>query len=1075
MKPEIFTVATAHLDTTWHWELETTIRECLPATCEDNFRLLEKYPEYVFNFEGAYRYELIEEYYPEYFEKMRGYIKAGRWYPSGSAYENGDTNIPSPEALFRNILYGSDYFEKKFGTYQHELFLPDCFGFSYVLPSVARHAGLCGFSTQKLPRVCSYPIPFDFGRWYGVDGSYIYASLDCMSYSFSFKKSVRGYHHIKSKLRENINRFGLPFAEIYHGVGDKGGAPEEKSVEIVCREIRENSVAASDVISARADEIFLAAEALPEDVKASLPEWRDELIATYHGAGCYTARTCSKRWNRLAQQLMSVAEGVCLAACLAGEYEYPQQTMDRCIKTVLAHQFHDDITGTGAMTCSQRSWNDYAMVHACLENEIYASAGALSGILDTSFCVGTPLIAGSFAGVSGRRRQSITAELSREGRTVFSVYDAQGNELPCGCEIEDNGKCLLTFEADIPACGMAVFDVRSQNPDAFEAVKASESLLENDYLKVSIDKNGDICSIFDKENKREVLSAPIKFLITDFSGSVSYPAWEFSYDELNRQPDSYPSNPQIHILEASPARACIEIKRSFKGSVFIQRVSLDRTGRRVNTDCEIDWRTYRSLMRVSFPFAAGNEYASYDLGLGVIRRKNGNKMRYEFPAQNWADISAEDGAFGVSVLSDSRTGWEKPTDNTLNLTAVFSPKVSRGENCSQQLLDFGINRFSYSVLPHQGSAQAYTQREGEFFNSPVFAFETSKHTGKAREMSFISLNNENIAVRAFKKALNSDDVVVRFNELCGQPQQGVEFSVSAMLPGFKLISASQADARENVTGDAVIKDGKLIFDIGAYSVKTFLLKCERGEHERTDLPVMLPFNTCASSANGENTAGPFEDGLSIPSELISERVSSGGTVFRLKADGENAVRCAGQKIIIHAGTSRVCLLAASVNGDSEAEFAFAGSRVKKNVPDMLEPFAQWDMLAAGQTGYVKKGVPALVFTHTHSTNGDEAGRQCKFFNIQLEVPSDADSLTLPEDPDIFILAATFERRPCDAVPALSLCESLEKRECDFIYPEEEKEKSVPSPRESRRCKMKSDLNYVKLRFHRELSGFKKKR
>ena len=146
----IYTVATAHLDTVWRWELPKTIEEYIPDTLEKNFTLFEKYPHYRFNFEGAYRYELMEEYYPEAFEKLKEYVKEGRWCPSGSSYENGDVNVPSPEALFRNILYGNRYFKEKFGKTTTDIFLPDCFGFGWALPAIARHAHLNGFTTQKL-------------------------------------------------------------------------------------------------------------------------------------------------------------------------------------------------------------------------------------------------------------------------------------------------------------------------------------------------------------------------------------------------------------------------------------------------------------------------------------------------------------------------------------------------------------------------------------------------------------------------------------------------------------------------------------------------------------------------------------------------------------------------------------------------------------------------------------------------------------------------------------------------------------------------------------------------------------
>ena len=55
----IYTIGTAHLDTVWNWDFEYVIDTCLRKTLDDNFALFEKYPEYKFNFEGSYRYELL--------------------------------------------------------------------------------------------------------------------------------------------------------------------------------------------------------------------------------------------------------------------------------------------------------------------------------------------------------------------------------------------------------------------------------------------------------------------------------------------------------------------------------------------------------------------------------------------------------------------------------------------------------------------------------------------------------------------------------------------------------------------------------------------------------------------------------------------------------------------------------------------------------------------------------------------------------------------------------------------------------------------------------------------------------
>ena len=97
MKPTIYTVATTHLDTSWSWTLETTIGEYLPKTVRDNAELFKKYPGYRFSFEGSYRYELLEEYYPELFEQVKGYIADGCWAVAGSSFENGTDSVILPE------------------------------------------------------------------------------------------------------------------------------------------------------------------------------------------------------------------------------------------------------------------------------------------------------------------------------------------------------------------------------------------------------------------------------------------------------------------------------------------------------------------------------------------------------------------------------------------------------------------------------------------------------------------------------------------------------------------------------------------------------------------------------------------------------------------------------------------------------------------------------------------------------------------------------------------------------------------------------------------------------------------
>src|SRR5579862_5998414 len=86
-QPTLYVVGYAHLDTQWRWEFPQVISEYIRKTMEDNFKLLDKYPHYVFNFSGADRYRFMKEYFPADYARVKTYVAAGRWFPAGSSME----------------------------------------------------------------------------------------------------------------------------------------------------------------------------------------------------------------------------------------------------------------------------------------------------------------------------------------------------------------------------------------------------------------------------------------------------------------------------------------------------------------------------------------------------------------------------------------------------------------------------------------------------------------------------------------------------------------------------------------------------------------------------------------------------------------------------------------------------------------------------------------------------------------------------------------------------------------------------------------------------------------------------
>ena len=197
-QPTLYAVGYAHLDTEWRWEYPQVIDDYLFHTMHDNFTLFDKYPHYIFNFSGANRYRLMQEYFPSDFDRVEKYVAAGQWFPAGSSMEEGDVNAPNAEAIIRQILYGNEWFRKTFNKSSEEFMLPDCFGFPASLPAILAHSGVKGFSTQKLTWGSSAEVggpesleetpegtPFNVGVWVGPDGSRVLAAFNPGAYSGS--------------------------------------------------------------------------------------------------------------------------------------------------------------------------------------------------------------------------------------------------------------------------------------------------------------------------------------------------------------------------------------------------------------------------------------------------------------------------------------------------------------------------------------------------------------------------------------------------------------------------------------------------------------------------------------------------------------------------------------------------------------------------------------------------------------------------------------------------------------------------------------------------------------------------
>ena len=153
------------------------------------------------------------------------------------------------------------------------------------------------------------------------------------------------------------------------------------------------------------------------------------------------------------------------------------------------------------------------------------------------------------------------------------------------------------------------------------------------------------------------------------------------------------------------------------------------TDERIDVRMYIDWKSKGTLLKVAFPVSFDAKNATYDLGIANISRGNNTEIAYETYGHQWADITADDGSYGVTIMNDCKYGWDKPDDNTLRLTLLHTPET--GEWCANQATqDFGEHTLTYSIVGHQGPlSSAKAAAVSDALNQKKIAYLAPKHKG----------------------------------------------------------------------------------------------------------------------------------------------------------------------------------------------------------------------------------------------------------------------------------------------------------------------------------------------------------
>lgn len=856
----------------------------------------------------------------------------------------------------------------------------------------------------------------------------------------------------------------------YFGTGDIGGAPDEESVKrleaIVIKgevgmppadyiefgrhekeqfpgvQVGEGPV---NVISSTADQMF---KDITPSEEAMLPEYTGEMELTNHSAGSLTSQAYQKRWIRKEELLADAAEKSSVAAQWLGGRTYPLGRLNDAWTLAMAAHFHDLAAGTATPKAYEFAWNDDVIAMNQFADVLGDATQAVAAAMNTE-TPGTPIVV--FNPLNIARQDVVEATVSFPGGTpsTVTVTGPDGKVVPAQIS---NGKVI--FVANAPSVGYAVYSVHAGGADERSTLHVTGHSLENAYYRVTVNGDGDISSVYDKQIHKELLSAPMRLAIS-YDNPEQWPAWNMDWDQEQAAPKAYVQGPAaMRIVENGPARVALEVSRQTDGSKFVQTIMLSAgdAGKRVEIANKIDWNTRESNLKAVFPFTAENRRATYNLGIGTIQRPNAHPKKFEVLSHQWIDLTDQSGAWGATILTDCKNGSDKPNDNTIRLTLMRTPGV-RGGYQDQATQDLGHHEFIYGLAGHaDGWRTGETDWQGQRLNDPLIAFETTKHVGAlGREFSLVKVSNPRVRIMALKGAEESHEVVLRMVEMDGQPESDVRVSFAAPIK-----TAREVNGQEQPVGPATIRDGELVTSFTAYQPRTFALTLAPGkarvEPVRSE-PVALHYDLAtASDAGAQVTGGMDGKGDTLPAEMLPGKIEFNGVTFDMgpaKTGAANAVVADGQTIELPKGDfNRVYVLAAAVDGDQQASFKAGNGEHTLRVEDWGGFIGQWDdrqwesktetvaarpgrpahtetddyaTMTGIRPGYIKRASLAWFSDHHHDATGKNVAYSYSYlFGYSMELPRGAHTLTLPKNDKVRILAVSV----ADENPSVSAAQPL---------------------------------------------------
>jgi len=396
---------------------------------------------------------------------------------------------------------------------------------------------------------------------------------------------------------------------------------------------------------------------------------------------------------------------------------------------------------------------------------------------------------------------------------------------------------------DVPAVGyklLSVVDARSKTAEV-RATEQSGDVLENRFYRVTLDAaSGSIRSIWDKELKRELVDAgsPYRFgsyiYVTGADDMPDNSLYRYGAGLPMPQLTPHPaSGGRIVAVEHEAETESATLESSAPNTPSIKTViTLPADSKRI--DISVSLRKTATLHReaayIAFPLSVERPEFAYDTQNGWVNPAKDELeggSREWYAVQHWAAV--HDDAVSVGIIPVDapmvafgdivRGAW--PKEFTPKSATIFSWLMSNYWSTNFKSSQGGEYTFRYSFVSGAKFDPARLTRSGWEQMTPLEsdAVPASLTPSVQHSASFLTMDNDDVVMSAWKRAEDGRGSIVRLTEIAGVPE-----TVHLSTPHFEIERAWRCSLLEDCVEELPVRDGGVVIKLESFGIVTLRLE-----------------------------------------------------------------------------------------------------------------------------------------------------------------------------------------------------------------------------------------------------------